>query len=216
MFISIGRVPTTTMMLPTHALVGMALALPVALWAPEFAPVALLAGLLGGVFPDLDLYAGHRRTLHYPTLYSIAVVPAVVVALVMPSAMTVGLAVGLAGAAAHCRMDVYGSGLELRPWEGNSDRAVYDHVRGEWLRPRRLVSYDGSPTDLTLSAIVAVPLFVLVPDPFHVVVAAAVTVGVVYTLLRRYLAELAPTVFAYVPGPLSGYVPERYRDSAGR
>ncbi len=204
------------MMLPTHALVGMALALPVALWAPEFAPVALLAGLLGGVFPDLDLYAGHRRTLHYPTLYSIAFVPTALVALVIPSPVTVGLAVGLAAAAAHCRMDVYGSGLELRPWEGNSERAVYDHVRGEWIRPRRLVSYDGSPADLALSAVVAVPLFMLAVDPFPLVVAVALLVGVVYTLLRRYLAELAPAVFAYVPGPLSQYVPERYRDPVGR
>lgn len=199
------------MMLPTHALIGMVLSLPVALSAPEFAPVALLAGLLGGVFPDLDLYSGHRRTLHYPTLYPIAFVPTALVAVALPSPLTVGLAVGLAAAAAHCRMDIYGSGLELRPWEGTSERAVYDHVGSEWISPRRLVAYDGSPGDLAISAALAVPLFFLVEGPFVAVVVAALTVGAAYTLLRRYLAELAPFVFGKVPDALAQYVPERYR-----
>ena len=201
------------MMLPTHALVGMALAVPVALWIPEFAPVALLAGFLGGVFPDLDLYSGHRRTLHYPTLYPIAVVPAALLAFALPSAVTVSVAVGLTGAAAHCRMDIYGSGLELRPWEGNSERAVYDHARSEWVPPRRLVAYDGSPGDLAISTVIAVPLLFVVEWPLSAVVVAAVAVGVTYALLRRHLAELAPIIFGRVPDPLAQYVPERYRES---
>ena len=199
------------MMLPTHALTGMLLALPIALSIPEFAPIALLAGLFGGVFPDLDLYVGHRRTLHYPTLYPIAVVPAALLAVAHPTSATVGIAVGLLGAAAHCRMDIYGSGLELRPWEGNSERAVYDHVGEKWLQPRRLVAYDGSPGDLAIATAVGVPLFFLVDSPFTAVVATAVAIGAGYTLLRRYLAELAPVVFSQVPDPLAQYVPERYR-----
>lgn len=199
------------MMLPTHALIGMALSLPVALSAPEFAPVALLAGLLGGVFPDLDLYSGHRRTLHYPTLYPIAFVPVALLAVALPTPATVGLAVGLAAAAAHCRMDIYGSGLELRPWEGNSERAVYDHVGSEWIEPRRLVAYDGSTGDLAIATAVAVPLFFAVEGPFVAVVIAAVGIGAAYTLLRRHLAEFAPVVFGLVPAALAQYVPERYR-----
>jgi hypothetical protein len=199
------------MMLPTHALVGMALALPVALSVPELAPAAFFGGVLGGVFPDLDLYAGHRRTLHYPTLYPIATAPAAIVAIVMPTAATVGLAVGLFGAAAHCRMDVYGSGLELRPWEGNSERAVYDHVDGEWVPPRRIVAYDGSIGDLAISTAIAVPLFLFVEGAFSAVVLGAVAIGATYTLLRRYLAEIAPVVFGKVPSPFARYVPERYQ-----
>lgn len=199
------------MMLPTHALIGMALAFPVAFSAPELAPVAFLAGLLGGVFPDLDLYAGHRRTLHYPTLYPIAVVPAALSAVVLPTTVTVGLAVGLAAAAAHCRMDIYGSGLELRPWERNSERAVYNHIGGAWIKPRRLVAYDGSPGDLAIATAVGIPLFLFVEGGFSVVVLGAVAIGAAYTLLRRHLAELAPVVFSKVPDPLARYVPERYR-----
>lgn len=199
------------MMLPTHALVGMALALPVALSVPELAPAALLGGFLGGVFPDLDLYAGHRRTLHYPTLYPLVLIPAALVALAVTTPASVALAVGMAAAAAHCRMDIYGSGLELRPWEGNSERAVYDHVRREWVAPRRLVSFDGSPGDLAIATAVAIPLFLAVEGTFTAVVAAAIAVGAAYTLLRRWLAELAPVVFGRVPSSLAQYVPERYR-----
>ena len=198
------------MMLPTHALVGMALAVPLAVHSPTLATAALLGGLVGGVLPDLDLYWGHRRTLHYPTLYPLAVVPAAIAAFVWTVPATVALAVALLAAAAHCRMDVYGGGLELRPWEGTSDRAVYDHVRGEWLRPRRLVPYDGSRGDLALSAIAGVPLLLLLDGVFAAAAGAALVVAVVYTLLRRQLADLAASVFRRVPAPLAGYVPERY------
>jgi hypothetical protein len=199
------------MMLPTHALVGLALAAPLALSAPEVAPAALLGALVGGILPDLDMYAGHRRTLHYPTGYPLAAVPAAAAAWAFTAPWTVAVAFGLLAAALHCRMDVYGGGLELRPWEGTSDRAVYDHVRGEWLASRRVVAYDGSPGDLALAALVGVPLFVVLEGAFAAVVAAALVVATAYVLLRRVLADLAPTVFGRVPAPLDGYVPERYQ-----
>lgn len=198
------------MMLPTHALVGMMLGLPVAFSIPELAPAALVGGFVGGIVPDLDLYAGHRRTFHFPTLYPVAAVPAVLAAVVWPTPIVVAVAFVLLGAAAHCRMDVYGGGLELRPWEGTSDRAVYDHVAGEWLAPRRFVSYDGSKGDLGISAAVAVPLLAVLEWPLTAPVAAALLVAIVYVLLRRVLASLAPTVFAQVPEPLEEYVPDRY------
>jgi hypothetical protein len=199
------------MMLPTHALVGLAPGAPLALSAPEVAPAVLCGGLIGGVLPDLDMYAGHRRTLHYPTLYPLAAAFAVPIALVWPGPVTLAVAFCLLAAAVHCRMDVYGSGLELRPWEGRSERAVYNHVRGEWLQPRRLVAYDGSPGDLAVAALVGVPLFVLLEGVFAALVAAALAVATVYVLLRRRLANLAPTVFTRVPAPLVEYVPDRYR-----
>ena len=154
-------------MLPTHAVVGLAVATPLLGVAPEFAPAALLGGLLGGIFPDLDLYSGHRKTLHYPTGYAVAALPAVGAAALFPVAATVGLAWFFVGAVAHCRMDRYGGGLELEPWEETSERAVYDHARGEWREPKRWVRYDGSPRDLLLLTAVAVPLFLTVGWPFR-------------------------------------------------
>ena len=80
---------------------GDGLALPVAATTPELAAVALAAGLVGGLAPDLDLYAGHRKTLHLPVYGPIAAVPALALAAVAPSAATIALTVGLAVAALH-------------------------------------------------------------------------------------------------------------------
>jgi hypothetical protein len=199
------------MMLPTHAIAGLAIAAPLLALAPDHATVALAGGLVGGVLPDLDLYSGHRRTLHYPTGYALAAAPAVVGAAVLRTPLLVALAFVLLGAALHCRMDRYGGGLELRPWEGTSERAVYDHVRGRWRTPKRWIQYDGSPADVALMALVGVPLLVVLDGPFRWVGAVALITGTAYSLLRRRLATLAPKVFGTVPEPLAAYVPDRYR-----
>lgn len=198
-------------MLPTHAVVGLALVAPLAVVAPDLATAVLTGSLLGSVFPDLDLYAGHRRTLHYPTVYPVLAGVAAVAAFLLGTALAAGVAAFLLGAAAHCRMDRYGGGLELRPWEGNSKKAVYDHVRGRWRRPKRWIQYDGSPGDLLLLTVLALPLFVVLDGAFRLVVVACLVVGLTYVLLRRRLAAIAPAVFGLVPDQLTQYVPERYR-----
>lgn len=204
------------MMLPTHALMGMVLGLLVGVVAPEFAGVALLAGLVGGVLPDLDMYAGHRKRLHYPVYYAALAGPALVLAGLVPTAATVGLAVFLVGATVHSITDVFGGGLELRPWEATSNRAVYDHYRGTWIEPRRWVRYDGAPEDLLVAGVLAVPLVVSVDGVFHVVAYGTLAIGAVYVVFRRTLADLAATVVDDLLAPvlppwLFAYVPDRYR-----
>lgn len=194
----------------THGLWGMALAVPVATVAPEFAPIVFLAGLVGGIAPDLDLYAGHRKTLHYPVYYSVATVPAVALALLVPTAWTVAIAVGLAAAAFHSVSDVFGGGLELKPWQGTSERAVYDHYHGRWIRPRRWVRYDGAPEDLAVAGLLGVPLLAATDGALSVLVAALLAVSLVYTLLRKPLASVAERLVPFVPTALYPYVPGRY------
>lgn len=203
-------------MLPTHVVVGLAVATPLLVTAPEHAAVALGGALVGSVLPDLDLYAGHRRSLHYPTVYTIAAIPAVVAAGLFGTPWLLALAFVLVGAALHCRMDRYGGGLELQPWNGTSDRGVYDHVHGEWRPPKRWVRYDGAPEDVLLAVLVGIPLLVVLDGPFQWVVVAALAVGSVYGLVRRRLAALAPAVFGAVPDELAAHVPERYRRHTGR
>jgi hypothetical protein len=207
------------MMLPTHALVGMALAVPLALAAPEFGTTALVAGLLGGAVPDLDMYVGHRKTLHYPVYYTGAAVVLAAVAVAVPSPVTVAAVAFAVGAAAHCLADVFGGGLELRPWEGTSDRAVYDHYHGRWLAPRRWIGYDGSPGDFALAAAVGLPLSVTVGDPLRPVVFGALAVAGVYAVVRRLLPEIAErlvrTVLApALPPDALSYLPARYLQAA--
>lgn len=198
-------------MLPTHALVGLAIAAPLVVLASETAAAALAGCLVGSVLPDLDMYRGHRRSLHYPTGYTILAAPAGVAAAIWRTPVVVALAFLLLGAAVHSRMDRYGGGLELRPWEATSDRGVYDHVRGRWRTPRRWIRYDGVPEDVLLAGLVGLPLLVLLEGPFRLVAVAALLTGITYGLLRRRLASLAPVVAECVPDSVVPHVPDRYR-----
>jgi len=200
------------MMLPTHVLSGMLLAAPLVRAAPELAPIGFVAGFLGGLFPDLDMYVGHRKTLHFPVYYGLFAALALLAAVAAPSAVTVAAALFLLGAALHSVADMYGGGLELRPWEGNSDRAVYNHYHGAWIPPRRLVRYDGAVEDLALSVGLALPLLTLVDSPLREIVLGTLLVGTVYTVTRRYLAELAARIAPYAPDALSPFLPDRYVD----
>lgn len=206
------------MMATTHALAGLLVGSVCLFVAPEAATVALLAGFAGGLAPDLDLYAAHRRTFHFPVLFPLLTIPAVAVAAIAPSAVTIGLAAFVAAAALHAVADVLGGGLELRPWRETSDRAVYSHVHRAWFRPRRLVRYDGSPGDLALAGLLGVAALVVSPGgPVRWVVVASLVVSIGYAVVRKRLPALAEAlVGTLVPAPVLGYVPDRYRSAGGR
>lgn len=201
-------------MATTHGLLGLALGAVIALLAPEHATPAMIAGLVGGIAPDLDLYRGHRRTLHFPVYGSILAAVVVVIAILVPTPVTVALAAFVAAAAFHAATDVLGGGLELRPWEGNSERAVYSHYHGRWLSPRRWVPYDGSLHDLGLAAGFAVPAVLWTDGLLQLIVAGAVVVSLGYTLLRKRLAAIAATLVTFLPAAVHPHVPERYRSTA--
>lgn len=184
------------MMLPTHALVGLAVATPIALAVPELATPLLAGTLVGSVLPDLDVVASHRRTLHYPTGYAIASVPAVGAAFAATTPGTVAVAGGIVAAAFHCRMDRYGGSHEFRPWERKSDHAVYNHIRGRWLRAKRWTRYDGAPEDLLVASVAGSVMLVAPVGAFRTVAAALLGVAVVYTAFRRRL----PDVVALIAG----------------
>ena len=199
------------MMATTHVLFGVLLATAAARVAPEFAPVALVAAVAGSAFPDLDLYAGHRRTLHYPVYYAVLAVPALALAVGLPGETTVALALFLVGAAAHSLSDALGGGLELRPWRATSERAVYSHYHGRWIRPRRWVRYDGAPEDLLAGAALAVPPLLTFDAPVQAFVAGVLLVSAGYALLRKRVASLAERLAAALPSDLYPYLPERFR-----
>lgn len=183
------------MMSTTHAAAGLAVAAAFALLVPAMGlPVALgvaaaVGALAGGVFPDLDLVAVHRKTLHFPGYYAALTVPAVALAALAPSSWTVGAAFFLGSAALHAASDVLGGGVEARPWEATDDRAVFLHVRGRWLRPRRLIRYDGAPEDLALAAVLAVPGLVVFDGPVRAVTLGMLAVSAGYVLVRKRLPE---------------------------
>lgn len=183
------------MMATTHAFVGLAMAAAVATVAPEYALPAAVGGIVGGLFPDLDLVAVHRRTLHFPALYWAAALPLSAVALLAPGPLTVGLALFALAAAVHSASDALGGSLETRPWEATTDEAVYLHTAGRWLPARRWVPYDGSPRDLAVASAFALPGLIVFEDPVRSVALVGLVTSAVYTLLRKRIVEWAPERF---------------------
>lgn len=202
------------MMATTHALVGIAVAAGASVVVPEITVPAVIAAGVGGVFPDLDLYAGHRETLHYPVYYAWLAAPAVLLAVALGSVLFWPLALFLVAAALHSLMDAAGGGLELRPWHGNSDRAVYSHYHGRWLRPRRFVRYDGAPEDLVLGGLVAVPALLTFEGQVALSVWGLLGLSAVYAVVRKPMVAVAEWLFVRVPSPVRTRLPDRFLEES--
>ncbi|WP_336328783.1 metal-dependent hydrolase [Halovenus sp. HT40] len=199
-------------MATTHALAGMLLVSVTGLIAPEYLPVAVTAAAAGGIFPDLDLSANHRRTLHFPVLYSLGAAPLVVLAVLAPAAVTVAVGAFVSSAALHSVMDAFGGGLEVKPWKGTSERAVYDHYRSHWVRPRRWIRYDGAPEDVLFAAVLAAPLFVLFTGRLQMAVIVLLGSSLVYGFLRKPLVAVAEYLVATLPASVVKRIPGQFTE----
>ena len=191
------------MMGTTHGFVALALAATLLPDAPgEATPTLVLAAaFLGGVAPDLDLLADHRRTLHFPVVGSALAAAVLVVALLSGRGEAVVAGTFLGAAAVHAVSDVLGGSAEPEPWNPTTGRGVYDHVAGVWRRPRRFVRYSGAPEDFLLCvpfAGVAVLAPVTGPTADAAVLAVLALSGV-YTAVRRRLGALAEALLRAVP-----------------
>ena len=183
------------MMATTHAVMGVAL---VALVFPEFglAPTVavLLAAFCGGIAPDLDMVAAHRKTLHFPVFLPVAT--ALVGGGLLLSGATGGagpaLSAFLLSAAVHSAIDVLGGGVEPEPWKRTSNEAVYNHWLGRWHEPKRWVRYAGAPEDLLLAVVCgAVALRAAATPPVvDRLLLGTLVFSAAFTLLRKRLPVL--------------------------
>lgn len=190
-------------MLFTHVLVGLLLGLLVAGPGSQW---VVLAGAVGGLLPDLDMVADHRRTLHFPVGFPLAALASAGWWLARPSTLALAATALFAGAAAHSLMDLLGSGRELRPWERVNDDGVYNHVLRRWHRPRRFV-YDGSRGDLLIAAATTLPVMALGSRRVRFGAAALLALAAVYATIRRRLAAAIADEFE----SLSPYLKTRIR-----
>lgn len=196
-------------MLFTHLLAGLLVGLGVT--ALGGGPLALPAGLVGGLLPDLDMLADHRRSLHSPVGFAVVGVPLAVAGYWLGADPVLAVGTLLLAAWVHSAMDVFGSARELRPWERTSQEAVYNHVLGRWHAPRRLL-YDGSPRDLGLCLLLAA-LVGWHGDPTAVRIAVALVVpAAVYALSRRTIAGWIPAEYE----SLSPFLKAKVRAIGGR
>lgn len=179
-------------MATTHVFAGLAAVAPVAVRFPEFATPLAVGAVLGGLAPDFDLVFTHRRTLHFPVVGLAVAVPAAVLGTVAPSSPTLGAAAFAVTAWLHAASDAIGGGPEMDPWNERTERAVYDHVRARWVRPRRWVRYDGAPEDAVLGIVLAILPLAVFDGWVTAAVVGGVAVSLVYALLRRRLVAWTP------------------------
>jgi hypothetical protein len=199
------------MMATTHAFSGLAVAVGLLGLLPNDVAAAplLAAAFVGGLLPDLDLVASHRRTLHYPGLLPAATLVLVAGASVSPSPVLLAVTFAVGSAALHCVSDVLGGSVEAKPWTYSSDHAVFNHVLGRWHRPRRYVRYSGAPEDFLVGAafaVVAVQSAATGAGVDRLLLGAVVCSGV-YTLLRRRLHAIPNAVAPLVPARLRRIFP---------
>ncbi len=180
------------MMATTHVLVGLALVAPAAVVAPEYALPLAVGAIVGGLAPDFDLVFEHRRTFHFPVLGAIPAIGGVGIAVLVPTPLSVAVGAAALAAWVHAASDALGSGPELDPWTNPSDRAVYDHARHRWIRPRRWIRYDGAPEDAAFAVALAVPALLVYDGWITALIVAGVVVSIVYTLVRRRLVDWTP------------------------
>lgn len=181
------------MMGVTHALIGLLIGGSAAYLFPSYFIPAALASLAGGLFPDLDLVFEHRKTLHFPIIYTVLALFSGVLATLHTASWSVLVFYFIISAAVHSWLDILGGGLEERPWIPSSDKAVYSHVLDRWFAPRRWIRYDGAPEDLLLSILIAVPLYFYYTDELiRGLIIALLVIGTVYVLVRKRIVDWAP------------------------
>lgn len=192
----------------THILVGILIGAFYSTVHPEAASIAVIAGLFGGGFPDVDMLFMHRKTLHYPVIFSLLSVAGAIAVVIAPLPVIVLFFIAMTAAAVHCMMDTLGGGKEMRPWEKTDDRAVFNHVSGEWITPRRLF-YDGSIYDLAISLAASVLSWLLVPEGYRQIILLLLILATVYVALRRWITEKIsdefPTFSSYIQHRLSSF-----------
>ncbi len=173
------------MMATTHGFVGLALAAVVATVAPELAVPAAIGAIAGGLAPDLDVVAEHRKTLHYPVVYSVIAVLTGAIALNAPTALSVSGAMFFVAASMHALSDIIGGIPALQPWDVTIDRAVYAHIGSRWIAPRQVIRYDGAPEDFFIGAAFAVPGLVVYDGYIQALAGVGLVVSLVYTVFRK-------------------------------
>lgn len=176
------------MMISSHALIGGLIGLVSIAIRPDIVPAVVLAGMAGGLVPDLDMVMHHRRTLHFPVLGLMATLGSGVLAIVSGSTPILFLAVFFAGMTVHCLSDVLGEGKVFRHWEESDPRGAYDHLNDRWLEARGWLA-TGTVHDLWIGLVAGVILIAAVPT-LAVPVGVLMGVSIVYAATLRRLADV--------------------------
>lgn len=204
----------------THLFMSLSLAALVVPITSEYVapPAVFVIALIGGLSPDLDLVARHRRTLHYPAIFPLLTF--VSLALFLTTGAAIGLLCTLlfGTAALHVLSDILGGSAEQAPWDPVTEFGVYNHLLDRWHRPRRIVQYSGSPGDFLLGGGFATIAYL---SPATTVAMDGAIVGLTviaggYSLGRKRLSALATSLKKRLPPRAQRLIPVlRIEESEG-
>lgn len=204
----------------THLFMSLSLATLVVPVVSEYVapPAVFVTALVGGLSPDLDLVARHRRTLHYPVIFPLLTFVSLALFLTTGTAIALLCALLFGTAALHVLSDILGGSAERAPWDPVTEFGVYNHVLGRWHRPKRVVQYSGSPGDFLLGAGFATVAY-LSPATTVAMDGAIVSLVVVaggYSLGRKRLSSLASSLEGRLPPSTRRLIPVlRIEESEG-
>ena len=125
---------------------------------------ALAAIGLGSIVPDLDMLMHHRKTFHSPKI-AFGIFGVLFAIYLLPFSLNPFgyLSLFFLGIGVHSVIDIFGGGKEIRAWERNDRRAVFDHVHGHFIEPRWLY-YSGSKEDVGFTVVVSLIITAIRPE----------------------------------------------------
>lgn len=167
---------------------GVNLGILLSLFHPSLAGVAVTAGILGSILPDLDMMAEHHRTLHRPFQFLVITAAFYTIFWFTNSTFSAFLFFGVGAATVHSFSDILSQGKTKHPEVSKDDRAVFNHLAGEWMEPKRLVN-EGSRRDLFMTFVLAVPPFMFLKGFFVYFTALAVIFGSTQFYLRDWFTK---------------------------
>lgn len=187
-------------MLPSHLAIGVLLCSPFYIYAPsEIQSIVLITIVVGSVSPDVDMLVGqHRKTTHYPEISTIVALGCTVlipadILFYIPATFTTAFAL-------HAWIDIFGGGLEDKPWEKTSTQAVYRHLSNKWEAPRHYTGHDGSYRDLIATLLATVAIYTIITENwFTAILLINLTIAILYTIVRKRLPALRDKILSKYP-----------------
>lgn len=188
------------MMMPTHFILAILVAIPFTFQHPDSYILLLLTSVLFGVLPDIDILFGtHRKTTHYPLVSVLTLVASMPAYLITSSLILSLVVVSSLSMVVHCVADILSSGVEDRPWKQTNMQACYNHIQKKWYKPKFVVPYDGSIQDHILFLILSIVAYYTIPYEIPRLLLytyiAVFAVATFYTVVRKpgkiYLERLA-------------------------
>jgi hypothetical protein len=181
------------MMTSTHGIIGLCLgyiAIILGIPLPEY---ALLAGLIGGIFPDLDLLKNHRKTFHLPVYYPISFLAILSIYLIHNEVVFLYIGLFLLSATIHTLIDVISGGLAPVEFKKTKAFPVYSHYQEKWIS-HKIIRYDGSLEDFSTSLIAGFAALYVLNGAFIYITFFLLMISTTYFVFRmrihRYSLKL--------------------------